>query len=415
MENSIVSQKKIFVKNFLSLTSIELLNKLLPFLILPYLIRILGIEKFGLLMFALSLVQYFKSVSDYGFDLYSTREVSLNSNNSSKLSEIFSTTITIKLVMSFLLLLVFIFIIEYFSIFKNDNFIYYATYGMIFGYAILPTWMFQGMEKMKYLTYVILISRLLFIAFLLLFVKSEVDFYLVPLFESLSIVFSGVLAFYIALKKFNLHIRLPSKRLIILQIQDGWNIFVLDFVPNLYNNFTIFLLGVMTNNTIVGYYSIVYKISASGVLLINIIRNVTYPYLNKNFLYFEKVKFLLISSGMFLFISTYIFSEILVVIFTGEANETIILLLRIISISPFFIAIMAAFGTNFLLVKKYDNEYKKIIFHVSILGFFNSFWLIYFYSAIGAVITLVSTRGLIAILTYKKYKKINFNLLDSRL
>ena len=68
----ISKQQKLFLTNFFYLTFIELLNKLIPFLVLPYMIRIIGIENFGLLMFALAIVQYFKSITDYGFDLYST-------------------------------------------------------------------------------------------------------------------------------------------------------------------------------------------------------------------------------------------------------------------------------------------------------------------------------------------------------
>lgn len=396
-------QKKLFLTNFFSLTFVELLNKLIPFLVLPYMIRIIGIEKFGLLMFALAIVQYFKSITDYGFDLYSTREISRNSNNTGRVSKIFFTTISIKTIISLILFLLFIVIIESFEFFYKDRIIYYSTYFMIFGYVLLPLWLFQGMQQLKSLTYVTFITRSMFVLLLIIFIRNESDYYLIPIFESLSIFMAGILSFIIAIKKFKLKIYMPNRKDIKKQLNESFNIFILDFIPNLYNSFTIFLLGVLTNNTLVGYYSVVYKISSATTMIITILRNITFPYLNKNFMYFKKVKLLLISTGMILTLILILFNEYLIKIFIGNTNSEIVILLYIISISPFLISLTASFGTNFLLVKKLDKSYKKIVIAGSIIGFISSFILIEYYNVIGAVLTLVIARFIIASGTTYKY------------
>jgi len=398
------NQKKIFIKNFLSLSGIEILNKLLPFLIVPYLIRVLGIEKFGLLMFAIAMVQYFKAIADYGFDLYSTREIALNIQKKEQIELIFFTTIFIKLFLSIILFILFALIIESFEIFNNNEIIFYILYGIVFGYALLPTWFFQGMEQMKYITYAVVTARLFYIILLINFVKSPGDYLIAASLESGSIIIAGIVAFFLAIFKFDLKLILPNLREIKKQLKDAWNIFLLDFVPNFYNNFTTFFLGVIGGNTIVGYYSVAYKISSATVMLINILRNITYPYLNKNFRYFNNVKIVLLSAGAVLSLLLFLFKDYLIILFMGKESLIVSNTLAIIALSPFIIAVSATYGTNYLLIHKYDKIYRKIVFNISIFGFLNAIWLIKFFSIYGAAITLVTTRGLIAIFVYKKYK-----------
>src|SRR5579863_9288077 len=67
--------------NVVSLYSLQGLNYLLPALILPYLIRELGIEKYGLIAFAQSFAQYFTPFTDYGFNFSATRRIAQSSTD----------------------------------------------------------------------------------------------------------------------------------------------------------------------------------------------------------------------------------------------------------------------------------------------------------------------------------------------
>src|SRR5579863_647321 len=74
--------------NVTSLSGLQLVTYLFPIIILHYLFRVIGPERFGLISFAQAFVQYFMILTDYGFSVSATKEISLCHENNIKVCNV---------------------------------------------------------------------------------------------------------------------------------------------------------------------------------------------------------------------------------------------------------------------------------------------------------------------------------------
>ena len=81
---------KNLLKNGTSLGIVQLSNYILPLITLPYLARVLGPNYFGLVMMAQATMIYLTLLTDYGFKLTATKEISKVRDNEKKVSQLYS-------------------------------------------------------------------------------------------------------------------------------------------------------------------------------------------------------------------------------------------------------------------------------------------------------------------------------------
>lgn len=65
------------------------------------------------------------------------------------------------------------------------------------GNVISPTWFYQGMERMKYITLLNVLTNVIFVAAIFLFIKKPSDYLYVPLFQALGTITAGVISQWI--------------------------------------------------------------------------------------------------------------------------------------------------------------------------------------------------------------------------
>jgi polysaccharide transporter, PST family len=75
------SKKSRLLSNIASLCVLQGLNYLVALVVLPYLVRVVGIGTYGLAAFSQSFAQYFVLFTDYGFNLSATHSIAQNIGN----------------------------------------------------------------------------------------------------------------------------------------------------------------------------------------------------------------------------------------------------------------------------------------------------------------------------------------------
>ncbi len=273
--------KKRLISNFFSLVVLQGANYILPLITLPYLVRVLGVEYFGLLAFATATVMYFQILTDYGFNLTATREISIHRDNKAKVIEIFSSVMTIKVILMFVSFLLLCLLVFSFDKFAKDWLVYLLAFGTVIGQVLFPVWFFQGMERMKYITYLNILSKVIFTVAIFVFVQEQSDFYLVPLLTSIGFLVAGIWSLYLVKKEFGVGFELQNIDTIKHHLIEGWHIFVTTLSGNLYGQGNIIILGFFTTPTIVGYYSLAQKLVSVIINIFQVFTQTLMPYFSK--------------------------------------------------------------------------------------------------------------------------------------
>ena len=141
------STKKIF-HNFLSLSSVQFLDMLLPLVTLPYVIRIIGLEYFGRIAFAQALVGYLVILVNYGFHLTGTQEIAVNKNRIKKVRKLFYEVTSAKLILLFFSLLILECVLAIFPSLNSIRIIYYLVFIQLMSMCMVPNFFLQVMQDL---------------------------------------------------------------------------------------------------------------------------------------------------------------------------------------------------------------------------------------------------------------------------
>jgi PST family polysaccharide transporter len=401
------NENKGLVQNVFSLSVLQIASYIIPLITLPYLIRVLGAENFGKVSFAMAYVFYFIAIVDYSFPLKATKEIAISDKSEKQLSHLFSVVMYTKFFL-FLIGLVFTIVLTtYVPALKENKKIILYTYPMVLGMIFYPFWFFQGIEDMKFITFNNLISRSISVLLILIFVKTEKDFVYVPLINSAGFLLGGIYALLIIYKRFKTcFVRIPIQ-VLIHELKEGWNIFLIRFVPNLYNNSSVFILGLIAGNAAVAYFTAGKRIVDAVQSMNQAVTRAFYPFLNRRGDKFNKAKYIIIGSGAFLSLGILTLAyPIYKVLFTEDFLPSFYVML-ILGFSPLFISIDSAYGSNGLLRIGKDKIYKNVILLCALVGIISGIFLIKILSFYGAALNLVLVRGIIAVVVLLIFKKIN--------
>lgn len=407
-------EEKIVLENFSFLFFLQVANYILPLATLPYLVRILGPERFGLLSFANALIQYFVVFTEYGFNLSATREISISRSNSKRIAEICNSVMIIKfffLVISFGILSSIVFVT---TRLRNDWPIYYLTFGMVIGNVLFPVWFFQGMQIMKYITILNIVAKLLFTMGIFIFVKDSGDLLLVPLITSIGFIITGIIGLWFVYTKFNIIPKLPPWDILKKQLVDGWSIFLSTIAISLYTTSNTIILGVFCGNKIVGYYSAADKIIRAVQRLLQPISQALYPYTSrlvnqsrKLAVLFLRKLIIFIGIGTFILsLVIFIFAQPIIILVLGKQYVPSVIVLRILSSLPFITGLSNVLGVQTMLTFDFKKEFSNILITASILSILVALILTPLFKQMGVASSVLMTELFVtwAMLSFLKNK-----------
>ena len=203
---SVVFNNKSVIENYFFMTILQILNSFFYLLIYPYLIRVLGSEGYGTFVFATSVATYFLFFINFGFDLPATKAIAENAENRYNQRNILSCIFTSKSYLFIISSLVFGILLFTVPVFEKNKEVFLLCFFNVYSFVLFPQWYFQGIQKMKIVTYIQLGLKLASLPLIFLLIKSPQDLILYVLIISCTSILGSVIAYLLIRLKYKINI-----------------------------------------------------------------------------------------------------------------------------------------------------------------------------------------------------------------
>lgn len=358
------------IGNFLALSVVQFANYLAPLILIPYLTRVLGLSRYGLVELARAVSVYFLLLTDYGFSFSATREVAIHRDNPERLSELFSAVMLLKLLLALLSVAILSAVVFLVPKLRPDWPMYYLSFASVVGMCLFPLWLFQGLERMKHIAVLNVGAKVLVIAATIVFVRDPDDYLYVPLLHSAGTLVVGLAGLAIVLRGFRIPFRVPAGGVLKREFLSGWHLFVSRIATSLCTTSGVVILGLFADTVFVAYYAAGEKIvwaAADG--LMNPLSQAIFPHISRLALQSRQaalrfagrvagllsVVTLSISAGLFL-AAPYIAR--LALDRDSQGGATVI---QILSLVPFLIGLNSVFGVQIMVNFGFKRLFARIL------------------------------------------------------
>lgn len=308
------------------LSILQGLNYILPFISLPFLFSKLGAENYGLIAFAYSVSLFLNVLVDFGFDLSATREISIHRDEKSSIDLIFSATLVSKIILLFIAFLILIILVVSLEKFRSHSVVFFLMFMVVVGNCLSSLWYFQGIEKMKHVTIISGLAKILSFVPMFFVIRSSDDLYYASLLYGLGYFISGILSLYIIFSFFNVKFILPTFCKIRLTMKNSIHFFISRFTVSFYTTCNTIIVGLVSGNETTAFFNIAEKVYQAFASLINPLTQGLYPYMSKhrNITLFKKILvFSVISSLLIVILIFWQAPGILEILFSSTSTMAI--------------------------------------------------------------------------------------------
>lgn len=261
-------------KNFAYKSILTVSNYLMNFITFPYVSRVLGVEKIGLVNFVDNTVNYFLLFATMGVGLLGVREIAAVKDNIEGRSKVYTNILGINLLFTAFTLVVYLLCISFITkLHQYEELFYIGTAKIIFT-AFLAEWFFTGMENFRYITLRTIIIKSIYVVSVFLLIKDIEDYQLYFILTVGVVVINALInqsyiRKLVCLNWSKLQFNVYFKQNVVLGIYA--------LMTSMYLTFNVMYLGFVSNNTEVGYYTTAFRLYTVVLGLFTAFTNVMLP------------------------------------------------------------------------------------------------------------------------------------------
>lgn len=368
--------KRVF-KNTFYYSVFQLASYVMPLILIPYVSRTIGLERYGISEFSLELATFFGTIILYGFDFAMSKSLSRNRKDHSHFSRLFNNVFYTRIVLTIILIPIFWFTGMYFldSLFNQTVLLYTALF--VVSRIFSSWWFFQGMENIKWIAIGNFMIKALILVIVLLFVKTEEDYPLVVFAFGASQLLVNIIAWCWIIIRYKIKFFVFRIIEIVQLLKDTFFTFLNEFLVLTFTTVNILIVKNYLSAQELGLYAATMKVVVIiQNLVIQSVSKSLFPNLalvykkNKSSYKFQLKKFRNLLGLALLLVAIIIFSgrEIIVRFLFGSNFNEVGSLLVYICFLPFFIGMTNIYGWQGLYIL---NKERTMSFISLFVGLFS--------------------------------------------
>ena len=357
-------------KNFAYKSVLTLSTYLINFITFPYVARVLGVERIGLVNFVDNTVNYFLLFATMGVGLLGVREIAAVKEDKKRRDQVYSSVLALNLLFTLVSLGIYLLcVVTIPKLCQYDELFYIGTAKILFT-VFLVEWFFTGVENFRYITLRSILIKVLYIISVFLLVRDTSDYRLYFIL-TVGVVVLNALINQLYIREF-VRVRWNNIQLF-KYLKQNVTLGIYTLMTSMYLTFNVMYLGLVSNNTEVGYYTTAFKLYSVVLGFFTAFTNVMLPRMSSLLANGEKDRFQELVNRSFSVMSTcciplilcsMIMAPQIVYILSGPGYEGAILPMRIIMPAAFAVGVAQVLAIQVLMPMKKD----KVLLVASIIG-----------------------------------------------
>lgn len=357
-------------KNFAYKSILTISTYIMGFITFPYISRVFGVNRLGLINFVDNTINYFLLFATMGINILGVREIATAKTNNEERNKIFSNILGINIWFTIATLVIYVTLITIIPKLSQYSELFYIGSVKIIFTTFLIEWFFTGIENFKYITIRSIIIKFIYIISVFLFIRHKDDYILYIILTVGTVVVNAIINMLYVKRYVTI---IPKELLNTRYIKNNLSLGVYAIMTSMYLTFNVMYLGFVSDNTQVGYYTTAFKLYSVILGFFTAFTNVMLPrmssllaegnnerfqeLINKSFAAVAKFSIPLILCSMVL-------SPQIIYVLSGPGYEGAIQPMRIIMPAIIFVGIAQILAIQILMPMKKD----KILLIASICG-----------------------------------------------
>ena len=276
-------QNKVLINNTIAMYMLSIAKLVIPLISLPYLTRVLTVECYGSVSFVKSIIGYMQILIDFGFLLSGTKDIIAVINNKKDVNKTIGNTLYAQILLCGIATVVMVICAFAFDILNGYEIFALLSLIPVILSVFLFEYVFKAYEKMGSIAIRYVVMKVLALILTIIFVKSDSDILLIPIFDILAS-FIAIVLVIIQLKKFDIKVSFGFNRIkqALNSLKTSFVYFISNFATTAFSLLNTVIIGLVLSKTDVAYWSVSMQLVSAVQALYAPISNSVFPTMCKN-------------------------------------------------------------------------------------------------------------------------------------